>query len=156
MRPNSVLVCLRRHSIAIPMLLLVSIFVNQGKTENDGNSEMKIRITFGGTQLTATLHDSEASREFVSMLPLTLTLRDYAATEKVSNLPRKLSTASSPAGFDPSIGDITYYAPWENLAIFYKDFSYAEGLVKLGSFDNGIEKLGKMTGQFETVFELIE
>jgi hypothetical protein len=36
-------------------------------------------------------------------------------------------------------GDITYYAPWGNLAIFYWDFGYSTGLIKLGRFDAGIE-----------------
>lgn len=66
---------------------------------------------------------------------------NYAATEKISYLPRKLSTAGAPAGSDPSAGDITYYAPWGNLAIFYKDFGYSRGLIQLGRIDSGIEAL---------------
>ena len=65
------------------------------------------------------------------MLPLTLTLKDYAGTEKISDLPRKLSTQGAPSGSDPSVGDITLYAPWGNLAIFYRDFGYASGLIIL-------------------------
>ena len=33
------------------------------------------------------------------------------------------------------------YAPWGNLAIFYRDFGYSAGLIKLGRFDTGIEAL---------------
>jgi hypothetical protein len=100
---------------------------------------MKIRINVDGARLTATLDDTAASRDFVSLLPLTLTLEDYNGTEKISDLPKKLSTKDAPAGIDPSIGDITYYSPWGNLAIFYKDFAYSRGLVKLGRIDSGIE-----------------
>ena len=39
------------------------------------------------------------------------------------------------------MGDITYYAPWGNLAIFYKDFGYSRGLVILGKIDSGLEAL---------------
>lgn len=46
-------------------------------------------------------------------------------------------------GFDPSVGDITYYAPWGNLAIFYKDFGYSNGLINLGRIDNDIKELNK-------------
>ncbi|MDQ0618639.1 cyclophilin-like fold protein [Arthrobacter globiformis] len=70
-----------------------------------------------------------------------LTLTDYAGTEKVSDLPASLSTTGSPAGIKPVIGDITYYAPWGNLAIFYRDFGYANGLVKPGHIDAGISLL---------------
>jgi len=73
------------------------------------------------------------------MLPLTLELDDYAGTEKIAYLTRKLSVEGAPPGMDPSVGDITYYTPWGNLALFYKDFGYAKGLIKLGSIDNGVE-----------------
>jgi len=104
-------------------------------------STMKIRLTIGDKVLEASLLDNASARDFHSMLPMTLTLKDYASTEKIADLPRKLSTADAPDGVDPSVGDITYYAPWGNLAIFYKDFGYANGLVKLGRIDSGIEAL---------------
>jgi hypothetical protein len=100
---------------------------------------MKIRIDVDGTSVTATLDETAAARDFVSLLPLTLTLEDYNRTEKISDLPKKLSTQGAPAGVEPSKGDIAYYAPWGNLAIFYKDFPYSRGLVKLGRIDSGIE-----------------
>jgi hypothetical protein len=100
---------------------------------------MKIRIDVDGTSVTATLDETAAARDFVSLLPLTLTLEDYNRTEKISDLPKKLSTQGAPAGVEPSKGDIAYYAPWGNLAIFYKDFAYSRGLVNLGRIDSGIE-----------------
>jgi hypothetical protein len=108
---------------------------------NQEASRMKIRIELEGRSLTATLENSEAARDFLSLLPLTLTLTDYNSTEKVADLPRKLSTQSAPAGVDPDAGDIAYYAPWGNLAVFYRDFGYSSGLVKLGRLDSGVEFL---------------
>lgn len=102
---------------------------------------MKIRIELEGRSLTATLEDSEAARDFLSLLPLTLTLTDYHSTEKVADLPRKLSTKGAPAGADPDVGDIAYYAPWGNVAVYYRDFGYSSGLVKLGRLDSGVELL---------------
>lgn len=64
--------------------------------------------------VTGTLEDSEAARDFASLLPLSLTLEDYAATEKISDLPKPLSTSSAPAGITPKVGDLAYYAPWGN------------------------------------------
>ncbi|ELZ92649.1 cyclophilin-like fold protein [Haloferax sulfurifontis] len=43
--------------------------------------------------------------------------------------------SGSDDGVDPEVGDITYYAPWGNLAIFYREFGYASGLVKLGHIE---------------------
>jgi hypothetical protein len=103
---------------------------------------MKIRMKIeGGPAITGTLEDSQTARDFASLLPLRLTLTDYAATEKISDLPRRLVTQGAPAGIDPGVGDITYYAPWGNLALFHKDFRYSEGLVRLGRIDSGIEAL---------------
>lgn len=116
---------------------------------------MKIRLTIDGKAITATLIDNATARDFLSLLPMTLTLEDYAATEKISYLPRKLSTAGAPAGSDPSVGDISYYAPWGNLAIFYKDFRYSRGLIRLGRVDSGIEALN-VPGALMVTIERVE
>lgn len=54
-------------------------------------SPMKLRLTIGARSLTATLLDSDASRDFASLLPLTLTLNDLFGREKYGHLPRPLS-----------------------------------------------------------------
>ncbi|MGB7990003.1 MAG: cyclophilin-like fold protein [Candidatus Methylophosphatis roskildensis] len=119
---------------------------------SQGAGTMKIRLTINGRTVTASLNDNATARDFLSLLPLTLTLEDYAATEKIAYLPRKLSTAGAPAGFDPSMGEITYYAPWGNVAIFYRDFRYSEGLISLGRIDSGIEAL-KVPGALKATIE---
>lgn len=102
---------------------------------------MTIRLKIGERVHTATLADGAAARDFAALLPLTLTLRDYNATEKIADLPRRLSVKDAPEGHDPSVGDITYYAPWGNLAIFYRDFGYSRGLVHLGTIDGVADAL---------------
>lgn len=102
---------------------------------------MKIILDIEGVSIPATLENTEAARDFASLLPLTITLKDYASTEKISDLPRKLSVNGAPAGVTPVAGDITYYAPWGNLALFYKNFSYSAGLVRLGKMDSTPEVL---------------
>jgi hypothetical protein len=114
---------------------------------------LKVRIDVGGTTMTAKLEDNATARDFVSMLPLTLTLEDYAATEKVSDLPRRLSVDGAPKGITPVTGDLTYYAPWGNLAIFHKDFGYSTGLIKLGKIDKGIAIL-RRKGPFKVTVSL--
>lgn len=102
-------------------------------------NEMKVHIQLEGRSLTATLDDNAAAREFLALLPLSLTLTDYNSTEKVADLP--ISIQDAPPGIDPDVGDIAYYAPWGNLAIFYRDFGYSTVLVKLGRLDSGAEAL---------------
>jgi hypothetical protein len=105
----------------------------------DEASTVKINIRLEDRIIPATLNDSKAAQDFASLLPLSLTLEDYASTEKVSDLPRRLSTDGAPPGFDPSVGDIAYYAPWGNLAIYYRDFEYSTGLVSLGTLASGAD-----------------
>lgn len=112
-----------------------------------------IRIILGDEVITATLNDNPASRDLLAQLPLSLNLDDYSATEKIAYLPRKLSTSGAPDGIDPEVGDITYYAPWGNLAIFYRDFGYSRGLVRLGSVTSGLEHLG-YSGSKQATIEL--
>jgi hypothetical protein len=117
---------------------------------------MKIRMTTeGGDVITATLADTAAARDFAALLPLDLLLADYASTEKISDLPRRLDTAGAPPGFAPSAGDIAYYAPWGNLAVFHKDFAYSAGLVRLGKIDAGIALL-RRPGTLRVMIEHIK
>jgi hypothetical protein len=107
---------------------------------------MKIRIVAGGRTMTAVLEDSAAARDFAALLPLELTLDDYNRTEKIADLPRRLATDGAPEGVMPKAGDIAYYAPWGNLAIFYRDFDYSRGLVRLGRFKGDFDALATLDG----------
>lgn len=78
------------------------------------------------------LEDNQATRDLLAQLPLTLTLEDFGATEKIAMLPRKLRHGDAPEGVTPVAGDVAYYAPWGNLAIFRTGFRYSPGLVRLG------------------------
>src|SRR5215475_13995461 len=53
------------------------------------SSTMKFRITVNGTAMTATLIDSATTRDFVSLLPLTIKMNDLFAREKSGDLPRE-------------------------------------------------------------------
>lgn len=111
----------------------------------------EIRIILGTNIITAQLADNSASRDFLSLLPLQLELNDYASTEKVADLPKQLAVTDTPAGFEPSAGDIAYYAPWGNLAIFYRDFGYANRLVNLGRITEGLAYLNFRGPQHATI-----
>ena len=52
------------------------------ETSPERVESMKIRITIGERVITATMHDNATARDFISLLPLTLTLEDYAKIEK--------------------------------------------------------------------------
>lgn len=126
----------------------------EDRTERTGET-MRISIAIEGGVVIATLEDNETARDFASLLPMTLTLEDYAATEKIADLPRTLRTADAPAGIDPAAGDIAYYAPWGNLAIFYEDFGYSRGLVKIGTIESGLEAIER-AGAVQATITVVE
>jgi hypothetical protein len=117
--------------------------------------ETRIRIAFNDEEAVVMLFDNPVSRDFVSLLPLTATFEDYAGTEKIAYLPRKLATQSGLSGRDVQ-GDFTYYAPWGNLAVFYKGFGNAGELYILGRIESEKEKLAGMSRNFSVRIEVME
>lgn len=107
---------------------------------------VNLRISADGRQFIARLDDSEAAHDFAAMLPLTLTLTDYNRTEKIADLPARITTGGAPEGITPVAGDLTYYAPWGNLAIFYRDLGYSSGLVRIGRIEADATQLAKLDG----------
>jgi len=94
-----------------------------------------IEIDAGTRQWTAQIADTPSARDFLAQLPLDLTLTDYAATEKIATLPRPLTLDGAPAAVTPRAGEIGYYAPWGNIALYHKDGPRSPGLVILGRID---------------------
>lgn len=107
-----------------------------------GSDPMKIRISFNGTTMTATLEDNPSAQDFASMLPLNgLTIKDYASSEKIGYLPRKLTEEGSGSFGNERPGDLCYYAPWGNLAFFYAGYRWSKGLIRLGRIDGSFDPL---------------
>jgi len=117
---------------------------------------MKIRLTVGAQTATATLYDNATAKDFASLLPLSLTMTDYDTIERVSNLPRKLSTQGAPEGMAPVAGELTHYAPWGNLAIFIEPRSFSRSLLPLGKIDEGGLPILAQPGPYQLRLERIE
>ena len=115
---------------------------------------MKLTIKTHKETLHATLDDSAASRDFIKMLPITLKLEDYNRTEKIFYPDPALDTEGVTRGCAPVPGDITIYAPWGNVAIFYKEWPQSGSLIKIGRIDgNGIDALSAYSGDVNVRME---
>ena len=85
-------------------LLFILLSLNaEAKNHVDHHSQkkslnMNIRIDIKGSKqpILVTLIDSQATQDLIKQLPLSLTLKDYAASEKIAHLPQKLSTQGAP------------------------------------------------------------
>ena len=103
---------------------------------------MKIEFRVDGAVIAlGVLEDNATARDFAALLPVSLRLADYDATEKIANLPPALTTAGAPQASTPVAGDISFYAPWGNLALFYQDGVASTGLVRLGRLATGVHAL---------------
>ena len=122
---------------------LNAIGAEKEEPETPDVSSLNVNITVGNRTITATMEDNAAAREFLSRLPLEVTLNDYNnTTEKIFYPDPALTTEGVTRGCTPVPGDITIYAPWGNVAIFCKNWSHSNDLIKIGRIDgNGIEAL---------------
>ena len=104
-------------------------------------SEGRLRVTIGGRAIEATLADSDAARDFASLLPLTLAMNDLFRREKFAALPRAISEQGKRTR-DYAVGTIGYWPPGPDVAIFYRQDGEsipAPGIIVLGKIKAGIE-----------------
>jgi hypothetical protein len=114
---------------------------------NDQDYPMKIRITIGDETFGATLYGSAAARDLMAQLPVTVDMVDLGGVEKTGPLPAPLSLEGQPEGTDPNVGDVGYYAPGNDLVLYYGDQSYFPGIVVLGRMDgDAAERIAGMDG----------
>jgi hypothetical protein len=124
------------------------------EASNEKESTMTpVRVTVHGQTHTAQIGDNPTARYLVDQLPLTLTFRDFNGVEKIAKLPRALTTQGVPAGADPDINDIGYYAPSGDLVFYYGDVGYFDGIVRIGRFDDDIDSLQRQPDGFEATIE---
>jgi hypothetical protein len=104
---------------------------------------LRIKIRVRGSDLTATLIDSPTSRDFVSLLPLTLTMNDLFGREKFGHLPRAI-TEEGTRSQTYEVGEVVYWSPGPDVAIFYRHDERsipAPGIIVVGKIDGGVEAL---------------
>ncbi len=133
---------------------LEEIGATREETESPGETSMKVKISVGNRTITATMEDNAAGRDFLTRLPLEVTLNDYNnTTEKIFYPDPALTTEGVTRGCTPTPGDITIYVPWGNVAIFCKSWSHSDDLIKIGRIDgDGIEALN-IGGDIAVKFE---
>lgn len=122
---------------AASFALLSSVRAQTNVATDRKGAAMRLRFIFADQDFTATLEDNPSARDLVSMLPLDLTIDDYSTNEKIAYLPRKLTEEGSSRFGDEAVGDLCYYAPWGNLAMFHGSYRWSRGLIRLGRLDQG-------------------
>jgi hypothetical protein len=117
----------------------------------------KIAIKVGDKVLAATLIDSTTARDFVSLLPLTVTMKDLFTREKFGDLPRPLSEGGARVR-TYQVGDVIYWSPSDHLAIFYRHDGQSipsPGIIVLARIDSGAESLN-VQGEVKVTIEAVK
>lgn len=120
-----------------------------------GTDRMKIRLKVGDKVLRATLIDSKTAQDFVSLLPLTLTMNDLFGREKYAHLPRAISTEGKRT-HTYEVGDLAYWSPGPDLAIYYRHDGQEvpnPGIILIAKIDSGVETLN-VPGSVRVTVEL--
>ena len=127
-----------------------------GGGESGGNDneefDMKIKITVGGAEFSATLDDSATGRAFAALLPVTMDMQELNGNEKYFYMQSPLPTAAS--RYDTiSSGDLLLYGN-NCVVLFYKSFASGYSYTRIGRVDDvsGLaEAVGR--GNVEVTFE---
>lgn len=118
---------------------------------------MKVRLRIGAETLMATLIDNDTSRDFVSLLPLTMTMKDLFGREKYGRLSRALIDSGDHV-FSYEVGQVIYWSPGPDLAVYYRQDGEripSPGIVVIGTIDSGVEALNA-PGSLQVMIELAE
>ncbi len=142
---------------AVAAAALPKIAVGEERTDGAAGelTAMKIRLFLAGETMAATLEDNPSAREFLAMLPLDLEASDFGSNEKIAYLPRKLRALTRGPVPDARAGDLCYFVPWGNLALFHGSYESTRDLVRLGRFDGDLAPL-LIKGKFRLRIERID
>lgn len=103
-----------------------------------------VRVLVGGRAFAAELYDNPTARDFAGRLPVTVAVDDLNRAEKTGHLPFALTTDGVPAGADPEVDEIGYYAPGQDLVLYYGDVGYFSGIIRIGRFRDSIRGIADL------------
>ncbi len=112
---------------------------------------MRIQLSIGDQQATATLDDNAAARDLVTLLPVTIPMGDLFGREKPGPLPRALTGDVEPVS-TYRVGQLAYWPPNHDIFIVYAGDGLrvpAPGLIPLGTVDTGLDAIAAAGDDFE-------
>ena len=105
-----------------------------GDNTNMNTLNTSINLKINNKEYKLILYDNQTAKDFLSMMPLTITMNDLNANEKYHNLNKSLTTQSSRGG-SIKIGDFMLYGS-NCLVLFYENFSTSYSYTKIGYIEN--------------------
>lgn len=148
---------MRKKQIFMIFILIASIIslsscLNQDSNEHKENNnimedeEMKIKITNDQYEVFYSLNDSEASKLLYKQLPIDTVVENYGSSEKIFYPPQALAIQDTPLLKNGGIGTLGYFAPWNNVVMYYGSCEAYDGLYILGEVIKGGEYIKNLSG----------
>ena len=116
------------------------------KTPQESKMANEIRVVSDAGEVIFALNDTPAAKSLLSQLPLTADTEPYSDNEIVFHPGKPLSTENGREG-GGTAGYLGYFAPWDNVVMYYGDFSEYPGLYILGEAVSGKENINNIRGE---------
>ena len=128
----------------------------QNKPTQENMNMTEITMMFGDTKITAVIDDSETSRAFLDLLPLTLDMRRYADREYYAAIDQLPEDGEFIPDFEN--GDVTYYTAGRSLAIFFgnEENSNQGELIRMGRITSDLGLFAEMSDSVTVTIEFAE
>lgn len=107
-------------------------------SEETSDTGKDIILAFENTVIHASLDDSETTKAFIDMLPITLEMNRYADREYYASIGELPENGEAVEDFEN--GDVTYYTAGNSLAIFFgnAESSSQGGLIRMGKITSDL------------------
>ena len=118
---------------------------------------MKLNLNIGGKVVTASLADNATALDFVSVLPLSVSMNDLFGREKYGDLPKSLSE-DGPRKSRYEVGNIAYWSPDHQFAIYYHQDGKSipsPGIIPIARIESGVEAFNA-SGSVQVRIELAQ
>jgi hypothetical protein len=128
---------------------------NPQRASSERNQNMKINIKIGGKTLSASLANNATAQDFVSVLPLNVSMSDLIGREKYGDLPKALSE-HGPRKTRYEVGDIAYWSPDHQFAVYYRQDGESipsPGIIPIAKIDAGADVFN-VPGSVKVAIEL--
>lgn len=119
-------------SFLIFLITACNSIYGDSATMNTLNNYVNLRIN--NKEYKLILYDNDTARDFLRILPLTITMNDLNSNEKYYNLSKSLTTKSERAG-SIKRGDFMLYGN-NCLVLFYESFSTSYSYTRIGYIEN--------------------
>lgn len=105
-----------------------------------------IRVLSDAGEIVFALNDTPAAASLLSQLPLRADTELYSDNEIVFHPEKPLDTENGTEG-GGTAGYLGYFAPWNNVVLYYGDFDAYPGLYILGEAVSGAEHIKEIRGE---------